>query len=184
MIEEFPSILSISSLSPGNSDIINAIRVFSLFLSLSLFFFFQKDQALGICSNWNAGVDGKVTRIDWKKREGHPGQFLRFDTGNGKWSEGGSFGFIVQMGRSKENKSGSTLRFSHFHPNWPELIGAVLHAVWIIRNNSRDTVGDRFHWGCQRNRHHFIIALLDKFPTCFTDWSRYYEGTIVVRCLD
>lgn len=31
MIEEFLSLLSISSLSPGNSDIINAIRIFSLF---------------------------------------------------------------------------------------------------------------------------------------------------------
>lgn len=74
MIEEFLSLLSISSLSPGNSDIINAIRIFSLsFLEGS-----------SSCSNWNAGMDGKVTQIDWKKREGHPGQFLRFDTGNGK----------------------------------------------------------------------------------------------------
>lgn len=34
MIEEFPSFLSISSLSPGNPDIINAILIFSLSLFL------------------------------------------------------------------------------------------------------------------------------------------------------
>lgn len=94
MIEEFPSILSISSLSPGNSDIINAIRVFSLFLSLSLSFFFLSEGS----SSWyllelerGGGWKGNADRLEEKR--GAPGAIPSIRYRKWKVIGGGQFWF-------------------------------------------------------------------------------------------
>lgn len=114
------------------------------------------------CAYWNVCVNQKENTGS-RKRDGHLRRsvgghiFGRFRSARISEIESDpAFQFHrATVGQKKTKVARAELCFPHFRSNWTELIDAVLHAIWIIRNNRVDTVYNRFHWARQRNRHRF-----------------------------
>lgn len=111
MIEEFPSFLSISSLSPGNPDIINAILIFSLSLFLrgsSSWYLLELERGGGWKGNADRleekrGAPGAIPSIRYRKWKVIEGGAFWFHRANGsverkqKWFHAPFFAFSSQL---------------------------------------------------------------------------------------